>query len=233
MRRHRFFNDGRQSESICIPLSWPGEINAMTDPLLPPIHLSAAQPGNAAWYCARTKPKHELLAAVHVRKNLNLEVFHPQLRVERATQRGVMRVIEPLFPCYIFIRCVLEDKLDDIQYTSGVKGLVRFGQRIPHVADSRIEELQECFTADDPMPVESRIAPADEVTIADGVFAGFRAIVLRVMPARRRVQVLMDVLGQPTPVEVDRGSVILERDSLADMAPILAAPVGRKFAVLN
>jgi len=205
----------------------------MTNSLLPPNDLSAAEPGNAAWYCARTKPKHELLAAAHVRKNLNLEVFHPQLRVERATQRGVMRVIEPLFPCYIFIRCVLEDKLDEIQYTNGVKGLVRFGQGVPHVPDSRIEELQECFPADDPMTVESRLAPADEVTIADGVFAGFRALVLRVMPARRRVQVLLDMLGQPTPVEVDRASIVLDRNSLADMAPMLAAPVGRRFAVLN
>ncbi len=200
---------------------------------LPPSQLSEPQSGDLAWYCARTKPKHEHLAAAHVRKNLNLEVFHPQLRVERATQRGVMRVVEPLFPCYIFVRCVLEERLNEIQYTSGVRGMVRFGQKIPQVADSRIEELQECFMADDPMTVESQLAPADEVTIADGVFAGFRAFVLRVMPARRRVQVLLDVLGRPTPVEVDRGSVILDRHSVADMAPILAAAVGEKIAVLN
>ena len=63
--------------------------------------------GSLAWYCARTKPKHEHIAAANVRQNLGLEVFHPRLRMERATQRGVMRVVEPLFPCYIFIRCVL------------------------------------------------------------------------------------------------------------------------------
>ena len=192
----------------------------MTSDFLPP----ATQPANAAWYCARTKPKHEQLAAVHVRKNLNLEVFHPQLRVERATQRGVVRVIEPLFPGYIFIRCVLEEKLDEIQHTRGVKGLVHFGRRIPQVEDSRIEELQECFAADEPMPVESRLAPADEVTVGDGVFAGMRAYVLRLMPARRRVQVLLDVLGRPTPVEVNRSSVTLVKNTLAELAPILAAP---------
>ena len=144
-----------------------------------------------------------------------------------------MRVIEPLFPCYIFIRCVLEEKMNDIQYTGGVSGLVRFGQKIPHVTDTSIEELQECFMASEPMTVESRLAPADEVTIADGVFAGIRAFVLRVMPAQKRVQVLLDMLGRPTPVEVDRSSVILERHSLADLAPILAAPVRGKIAALN
>ena len=70
-----------------------------------------------AWYCARTKPKHEQIAAANVRKRLNLEVFHPQLRIERATRRGVVRVIEPLFPGYIFVRCAIEEKLNEIQRT--------------------------------------------------------------------------------------------------------------------
>jgi len=186
-----------------------------------------------AWYCARTKSKHEHIAAANLRKILKLEVFHPRLRVERATRRGAVRIIEPLFPCYIFIRCVLEEKLDEIQRTSGVSRLVRFGQKIPQVEDARIEELQECFTAEDPMTVESRLAPADEVRIANGVFAGIPGFVFRVMPARKRAQVLLDILGRPTPVEVDYGSVVLQRNSLADLAPILAAPIGRKVAVLN
>jgi len=186
-----------------------------------------------AWYCARTKPKHEHISAANLRKNLQLEVFHPQLRVERATRRGLVRVIEPLFPCYIFIRCVLEKSLSDIQHTSGVSSLVRFGQNIPMIDEARIEELQECFTAGEPMDVESRLAPADEVRIVDGVFAGIRAFVLRVMPARMRVQVLLDILGRPTPVEVDRTSVILDRNTLADLAPVLAAPAQPRFAVLK
>lgn len=191
------------------------------------------QTEGAAWYCARTKVKHEHIAAANLRKHLQVEVFHPRLRVERATQRGVMRIIEPLFPCYIFVRCVLQDKLDDIQHTSGINGLVRFGDRIPAVADSRIEELQECFMAGEPLTVDASLSPADEVTIADGVFAGIRAFVLRVMPARRRVQVLLDLLGRPTPVEVDRDVVVREKHSLADLAPVLAAPVRNKVAALN
>lgn len=184
-----------------------------------------------AWYCARTKVKQEHIAAANLRKNLELEVFHPQLRVERATQRGVVRVIEPLFPCYIFVRCVLEAALNEIQHTSGIRGMVRFGLKIPSLDEARIEELQEWFAAEEPMNVESRLAPADEVRIADGVFAGVRAFVLRVMPARMRVQVLLDILGRPTPVELDRNSVILERHALADLAPVLAASARKEFAV--
>ena len=177
---------------------------------------------NLSWYCARTKPKHEHIAAANVRKNLGLQVFHPQLRVERATRRGVVRVIEPLFPCYIFVRCVIEDRLSEIQHTNGISSLVHFGYRIPTVSDSVIDELQECFASEEPMLVEDRLLPGDEVVVGDGAFAGMRAFVLRVMPARQRVQVLLDILGRPTPVEVDRCSVALERDTVADRAPVLA-----------
>jgi len=187
-------------------------------------NFKETQTGFPAWYCARTKPKHEHFAAAHLRKNLNLDVFQPQLRVERATQRGVMRVLEPLFPCYVFVRCVLEDYLDEIQYSNGIHSLVHFGDRIPPVADSIVEELRECFESEDTMTVPDRISPGDEVTIGEGAFAGMRAYVLRLMPARKRVQVLLEVLGGPTPVEVNRSSIVLVKNTLADLAPILAAP---------
>ena len=61
------------------------------------------QPG---WYCARTKPKHEHIAAAGVVSRLDLEVVCPRLRVERPTRRGVVRLLEPLFPGYLFVRCV-------------------------------------------------------------------------------------------------------------------------------
>jgi transcriptional antiterminator RfaH len=193
--------------------------------------MTKMETGTPAWYCARTKAKHEHIAAANLRRQLQLEVFHPRLRVERATQRGVVRVVEPLFPGYLFVRCVLEEKLNDIQRTGGIVGMVRFGERIPPIADERIEELQECFLTEEPMTVDNSLAPGDEVTIGDGVFAGIRAFVLRVMPARRRVQVLLNVLGAPRPVELDRCSVVRERHWLADLAPRLAAPTGGKTAV--
>ena len=176
------------------------------------------------WYCARTKPKREHIAAGNLRKNLDLEVFLPRLRIERATQRGPVRIIEPLFPCYVFVRCVLEEKINEIKHTNGISSLVHFGLEIPKVADLIIKELQEYFESEEPMTVEDRLSPGDEVAVADGAFAGMSAYVLRNLPARKRVQVLLDILGRPTPVEVDRTSLVLERNSLAYLAPVLAAP---------
>lgn len=183
------------------------------------------QSNDLAWYCARTKPKHEHIAAASVRKNLGLEVFLPRLRAERVTQRGIMRVVEPLFPCYMFVRCVLDERLNEIRYTTGVSSLVHFRDKIPAVPDLVIKELQECFEAEEPMMmVDGCLARGARVVLADGAFAGMNAFVLRALPARQRVQVLLDILGRTTLVEVDRGSIVLEKGCVADQIPLLAVP---------
>jgi transcriptional antiterminator RfaH len=192
---------------------------------------STIQVDPLAWYCARTKPKHEHIAAANLRKHLRLEVFHPRLSIERATRRGVVRVSEPLFSCYIFIRCAIEQSLSEIQRTNGIGSIVHFAHRIPTIPDSVIEELKECFAGEETMTVEDRVSPGDEVLLADGAFAGMRAFVLRVMPARKRVQILLDVLGRPTPAEIDEASVVLERNAVAELVPTLAAPRLGDFAV--
>ena len=177
-----------------------------------------------SWYCARTKPKHEHIATANLRKYLGLQVFNPQLRMERSTRRGPVRVTEALFPCYIFVRCVIQERMDDIRYTNGISSIVHFADRIPPVSDTVIEDLQACFAAEEPMAVQEPLSPGVDVVIGEGAFSGMRASVLRVMPAGRRVQVLLDILGRPTAVEVDRRSVTLERNTLADLVPLLAAP---------
>lgn len=176
-----------------------------------------------AWYCARTKPKHEHIAASNLQKKLGLEVFHPRLRMERATQRGIMRVVEPLFPCYLFVRCHLAESMDSIRHATGVSSLVHFGQRIPVVPDEAIEELRQCFEAEEPMAAEDGLLAGAEVTIAEGAFLGYSAMVVRALPAVRRVQILLDFLGRPTLAEVDRSSLKPVHYRVADRLPLLAA----------
>jgi transcriptional antiterminator RfaH len=184
---------------------------------------SASVEGSAfAWYCARTKPKHEHIVAAGLKRNLGLEVFHPRLRIERPTRRGVVRVIEPLFPCYVFVRCNIDECLDGVRYVNGVSSLVHFGQRIPIIPDHVVEELRQCFESQEPMDVEDRLCPGAEVVVGEGAFLGFNGIVLRVLPAKQRVQILLDFLGRTTLTEVDRKSLILENRSMADMMPSLA-----------
>ncbi len=184
-----------------------------------------------AWYCARTQPKHEHIAAAGLSKRLGLEVFHPRIRLERATRRGVVRVVEPLFPCYLFVRCQLEEHADAVRYVTGMSSLVRFGDRVPPVADDVVEELRQCFDSEEPLAVEDRLCPGLEVTVARGAFLGSRGVVVRVLPAKERVQILLDFLGRTTLVEVNRGWLSVEDRTMASLMPALAAEPSRREAI--
>src|SRR6266480_2494442 len=126
------------------------------------------------WITSRFARQHGIAYVRSLTRNLGLEVFHPRLRMERATRRGVVRVIEPLFPCYLFVHCTLDNRLDEIRYVTGVSSLVHFGNEIPVVPDLVIEELRQCFETEEPMSVEDRLYPGAEVTVAEGAFLGFR-----------------------------------------------------------
>lgn len=182
--------------------------------------LPQREPG---WYCVRTKPKHEHIAAANLARLSALEIFCPRLRIERRTRRGLVRVLDPLFPCYLFARCILEEKLDELRYSNGVGSLVHFGGRIARVPDDVVAELRAHFGAGEIVAIRDEFQPGAEVVVAGGAFEGMRASVLRVLPARERVQVLLEILGRPTAVEVERNCLALENNSLADRVPFMAA----------
>lgn len=176
-----------------------------------------------AWFCLRTHPKHEHIAAAGLTRNLGLEVFHPRLSLERITRRGKVRVVEPLFPCYLFVRCFLQEGVDQVRYVNGVSSLVRFGKGIPEVPDSVIEDLKQRFEAEETLMAADPLQPGAEVTVGYGAFLGVSGVVVRLLPARQRVEILLDFLGRATVTEVDRNSLILENSSIADLVPSLAA----------
>lgn len=183
------------------------------------------------WYCARTQPKHEHIAAANLAKRLGLEVFNPRLRLERATRRGVVRVIEPLFPCYIFVRCRLVEASDPIRYITGVSSLVHFGHRVATVPDEVVEDLRQCFPCGEPMEVEDKLQPGMDVTVSEGAFLGSHGVVIRVLPARQRVQILLDFLGRTTVAEVDRRTLIVNDQCWASLLPGLSTGVLNGIAV--
>jgi transcriptional antiterminator RfaH len=119
---------------------------------------------------------------------------------------------------------VLGERLDEIRYVNGVSSLVHFGEKIPVVPEPVIEELRQCFETEEPMSVEDRLYPGADVTVAEGAFMGFSGIVVRVLPARQRVQILLEFLGRTTVAEVDRKAVTRE-NSVADLVPTLAMNV--------
>lgn len=168
------------------------------------------------WYCVKTLPKREHIAAGHLREIEGVEVFCPRLRYRKATRRGKVWWVEAMFPGYVLAKFVLKDLERLVGYSQGVRGLVRFGGEVPPVPGAVVEKLRREVRdrlseedAEDTLTVGPEISAGDEVEVAHGPLGGFQGRVVTVLPGRERVRVLMEFLGQPQVVEVDLFSLLL------------------------
>jgi len=165
-----------------------------------------------AWYCVRCHPKHEHIAAAFLQKEMDLEVFLPRIRFKRATRRGPVWFTEALFPTYLFARFDLAHHLRQIHHGRGVQGVVHFGDKWPVLPDEVIEALRVGLGPDQVHLVAEPFKAGEGVQVAVGAFAGLRAVVERVMPARDRVSVLLEFLGRQTSVEIPAAALVREED---------------------
>lgn len=155
-----------------------------------------------AWFCLRSQPKHEHIAARHLRKLAGVEVFLPRIRFRRKMRRGAVWVTEALFPNYLFARFDWKECLRQVHHTAGVKGVVHFGDRWPTIPDTVMDDLRAAFGQQELHVVSPEMHVGDSVEIAGGVFHGLRAVIKQIMPGRERVIVLLDFLGRQTATEV-------------------------------
>ena len=183
------------------------------------------------WACIRTHPKHEHIAAAQLSHVPGVEVFNPQLRLERQTRRGRMRSTESLFVNYLFARFAIETSLERVRHTPSVKTVLHFGQRIATIPNHVIEELRQTLLENADTVFTDAPLEGDEAEISNGPFQGEKGIIVRVLPARERVEILLDVLGRPLPTEFRLSSIIFKRRVAAHRmlnaireTPAIAAP---------
>jgi transcriptional antiterminator RfaH len=165
---------------------------------------------DVAWFCVRSQPKREHIAAAHLRLLPDVEVFCPRLRVKKATRRGVVTFIESLFPNYLFARFDSKLLLDKIKHSPSVSTIVHFGNRLPIVPEHVINDLRIGFPENEIIDCDRHVEEGDQVTIGEGPFSGLKATVLRVMTPYQRVEVLLEMLGRVTPVIINPASLVPE-----------------------
>ncbi len=178
-----------------------------------------------AWFCIRSQPKREHIAASNLKRLSSMEVFSPRLRSRKITRRGPVWFTESLFPNYFFARFFLRSDLEDVKFTAGVSHVVQFGGRYPSIPKFIIEELRQSFGQSDLQLSEEIPTKGDTVTISGPLMDGLQAVVLKVMPAKQRVQVLLEMLGRTSMVEISLASVISMRRPLP--ANLLSSTMAR------
>ena len=162
---------------------------------------AAAEPG-IAWFCVRSQPKHEHIAARHLRQMEQVEVFNPRIRFARPTRLGPVWVTESLFPNYVFARFDWRTSLTRVHYAPGVAGVIHFGSKWPTVPDEIIAAIRASLGTEEIHVISADFAPGDAFKVAGGIFHGLEAVITQVMPGRQRVTILMHFLGRQTTVEV-------------------------------
>lgn len=179
----------------------------------------------SAWYTLQTVPKREHLAAAALRREARLEVFCPRLRSRKATRRGAVQFTEALFPGYLFARFDFATAHRQVRATHGVSSIVSFGEDFPVLPEAALANLQASFPEDEILDLggldEPR--PGDTIDVLEGPFAGLQAVVQRVLPARQRVTILIDLLGRVVETELDCTAMALPRADLQRQAALAAA----------
>lgn len=137
------------------------------------------------------------------------EIYFPRIsrRVRRKGKR--LRQIFPLFPQYLFLKLLTgSQSIAPVRSTKGVLGVVKFGAEYAVVPDGIVIALQKKAHPTTGLYhlEERRLWPNKPVRINGGVFENFEGIFLREC-SEDRVLILLDIIGQSTPVKIPEALV--------------------------
>ena len=165
---------------------------------------------SVGWFCLQTHPKHEHLAAAHLRKMDNVEVFLPRIRFKRPTRQAPTWVTEALFPGYLFARFDWDTRLRQVQSARSVRHIVHFGDYWPVIPETTIDDLRQLVGATELHTIAPQLSPGDAVLLTHDSLRGLRALISRVLPGQKRVEVLMEILGRQTNLKLPLDSLVKE-----------------------
>lgn len=161
------------------------------------------------WICAYVSPRSETRAVDEI-KQLGFDAYSPMRTVRVIRQRRITEEKRPLFVGYIFAQ--LGDNLEGLYAVRAIDGVSQIiGGYCPAIVKpGLIQELRhaERMGAFDERPKpEPVFAPGQHVRITAGPFTGFIASVIKAEP-KRRVHVLLAMLGGSVSASVERGALV-------------------------
>jgi transcriptional antiterminator RfaH len=151
------------------------------------------------WYIARSQPRKETWLSTSL-TSFGVEVFYPRIL---ARKRGKY-VNEPLFPAYLF--CRLDPDSADwpaIRWAHGLSYFLSADGQPSRIPDDLVEYIRRRAETWNAGEFSARnLQPGARVTIAHGPFAGLDGIFQRYIPSRQRCQILLQVVGRLTVLEL-------------------------------
>jgi len=154
------------------------------------------------WYLMHTKPKQETVAKDNLERQ-DYPVYLPMADVRRKRRGKSVRVVEAMFPRYLFIH--LSEKTDDwgpIRSTMGVSSLIRFGIEPAKIPQILIDALiaRENSEGIHELPVKD-FEQGQKVVISEGPFEGYEAMFTSHEP-KERVLLLLKLAGKAVKIRL-------------------------------
>ena len=179
---------------------------------------SLALVADPIWFCLKTQPKREHLAATALRRQFGVECFSPRLRFRRMTTRGPVWFVEAMFPGYLFAKFIYSEQHRAVKASHGIQGIVHFGNHLATLPENIVLGLQSRIGEEEVLTVDCSIKVGQPVEIIEGPFRGLEAVVTRLLPAKERIRVLLEFLGRPLETEISTMQVLSPEPRLIEQA---------------
>ena len=140
-------------------------------------HSAVGQDGSPNWYALHLRARHEKRVAARLGSQ-SVETFLPLHRSRHTWKNGVHADVDlPLFPCYLFARATIYDRLRLLQHP-GVLGFAASSAKPTIISDEQISVLR---TATETLEAEPHpyLNNGDRVRIVAGPLAGLTGILTR------------------------------------------------------
>ena len=173
--------------------------------------ISETENKKARWYVIHTYSGHENKVAEALRQRAEtlglthkiLEVLIP-LQEKIQIKRGQRKTVnEKIFPGYMLVKLEMsDDAWLAVRTTQGVTGFVGVSTKPTPLPRHEVEAIQKYMTQAAPQ-YKADFVEGEAVKIIDGPFNDFLGTVKEIDEEKGKVEVLVNIFGRETPVELD------------------------------
>lgn len=150
------------------------------------------------WYVAKVKPQKERGLTSYL-SQWDVEVFFPQiLQLGQSSQ-----VLKPLFPTYIF--CYFDPRSSIwpvVRWAPGMGYILNHEDEPYRVPETLITYLRQQVKHWNERKPSTYLNKGEQVKVLGGPFSGLEGIFQKYVPSRKRCNILLEVIGRLTSVEL-------------------------------
>ncbi len=158
------------------------------------------------WYVVQTKPRNEKRAIFHLTR-AGIETLNPLMETYTTRSGASRKVLEPLFPGYVFARFDAVSHYPIVRWARGARKILGNREGPVPVSDEIITEIRKRIDDHGVARRPYELKPEDPVRIKAGPLRDLIGIFERWLPKEGRIRVLLHLLGYETGVELEYSQV--------------------------